>query len=224
MKNIQVIDGAINATYAICTAEDDQFDIIFPDGKDIEFIGDLFDRVGDTLADKVAGSLWQRPVDKHFVDGIHGTLIYEQIAKRDYFRSKRSTELDRVDTVAYRWLRKSAMATASSRTGKYLHVQISDDRPESDYPIFAVTRPEFALIFPDGADMEFEGDFVKRHGWLRGHKLLYRVFGRRIPKTMVRGIHGMLFRGGDSRKEIFPTKRSSEELTYAQRLHLEGAD
>jgi len=219
MKNIQVIDGADNATYAICAAEDDQFDIIFPGGTDMEFIGDLFDRVGDAAADRVAGSLWNHVVPKDLVIGIHGTLIYEQFVKRDYFLSKRSTELDRVDSVSYRWLRASATAE-TCQVDKLLHVQVADDRPEADYPVFAVTRAEFEDIFPNGADMEFESDLIARLGSTRGNDLLYRIFGRRIPKATVSGIHGVFFRGNESRKRMFPTKRSSEEIFYADGVHL----
>jgi len=218
VKNIQVIDGADNATYAICAAEDDQFDIIFPGGADMEFIGDLFDRVGDAVADSVAGSLWHHVVHKESVEGIHGTLIYEQFVKRGYFLSKQSTEIDRVDSVAYRWLRTPSPETLRL-VNKYLHVQLVDERPETDYPVFAVTRAEFEEIFPNAADMEFESDLMVRLGPTRGSELLYRIFGRRVPKTTVRGIHGMFFRGSESRKAMFPTKRSTEELLYADSVH-----
>lgn len=38
MRNIQVIDGAINAVYDIFCAADEAFDLIFPSGQDVAFI------------------------------------------------------------------------------------------------------------------------------------------------------------------------------------------
>ena len=41
MKNIQVIDGALNAVYDIFSATDEEFALIFPDGQDVAFIGEV---------------------------------------------------------------------------------------------------------------------------------------------------------------------------------------
>ena len=35
MKNIQIIDGARNATFSIFQATDEAFEAIFPDGRDM---------------------------------------------------------------------------------------------------------------------------------------------------------------------------------------------
>lgn len=43
VKNIQVIDGADNCTYNIYAATEEEFDDIFPNGADVEFIEDYFD-------------------------------------------------------------------------------------------------------------------------------------------------------------------------------------
>jgi hypothetical protein len=40
-KNIQVIDGAINCHYPIYSIEEEYFNLIFPNGQDIEFIDDF---------------------------------------------------------------------------------------------------------------------------------------------------------------------------------------
>jgi len=223
MKHIQVIDDARNATYEIFAAEDEEFIALFPHGADMEFVDDAIDRLGQSAAATVLEALWSRPIGKESAEGVHGTLIYGLPAKRAYFPSKRSTEFDRVDEPGFRWMRKSAKAAAAATSGNYFHVQVMDDRPESDYPVFAVTRSQFDLIFPAAADMEFEDDLVNRLGWLRGHKLLFRVFGRRVPKCNVRGINGTIYRGYDSKREVFPTKRSHDELSLAdcQRLMAE---
>ena len=42
MKNIQIIDGAINCVYDIFEATDDEFKLIFPAGQDIAFIDEVW--------------------------------------------------------------------------------------------------------------------------------------------------------------------------------------
>ena len=77
MKNVQIIDGAPNATFSIFQATDDQFAAIFPDGCDMELVEDLFERLGDETATDVLAPLWARPILKRDAMGIHGTLYYD---------------------------------------------------------------------------------------------------------------------------------------------------
>jgi hypothetical protein len=44
MKNIQVIDGAINSVYDIFSATEDEFSLIFPEGQDVAFIDEVMAR------------------------------------------------------------------------------------------------------------------------------------------------------------------------------------
>ena len=44
VKNIQVIDGALNAVYDIFQATDEEFALIFPPGQDIAFIDEVIAR------------------------------------------------------------------------------------------------------------------------------------------------------------------------------------
>lgn len=76
MKNIQIIDGANNATFSIFQATDEEFAAIFPGDLDMELVEDLFDRLGDEAAAKVLAPLWNRPILKRDAMGIHGTLYY----------------------------------------------------------------------------------------------------------------------------------------------------
>lgn len=77
MKNVQVIDRADNATFSVFQATDDEFSVLFPAlGQDIELIEEVMDRIGEEQASKVLGDLWQRPILKREVHGIHGTLYY----------------------------------------------------------------------------------------------------------------------------------------------------
>jgi hypothetical protein len=93
MKNIQVIDGAINTAYNIYAATDEQFEEIFPNGADIEFIEDLIERVGEKRAGELVSPLWPRLLKKHEVVGIHGTLFYElRDEKRGLYPNKRFSD------------------------------------------------------------------------------------------------------------------------------------
>ena len=95
MKNIQIIDGALNATFSIFQATEDEFAIIFPDGRDMEIAEDLVERVGEDEANRVLGALWERPILKREVAGIHGTLFYGADERREFLPpSMRETDWD----------------------------------------------------------------------------------------------------------------------------------
>ncbi|MGY3582421.1 hypothetical protein ACVIGB_000655 [Bradyrhizobium sp. USDA 4341] len=51
MKNIQVIDGAQNATFSIFQATDEEFELLFPGGTDVAFREDIEERL-DQIADR----------------------------------------------------------------------------------------------------------------------------------------------------------------------------
>jgi hypothetical protein len=95
MKNVQVIDGAENATFSIFQATDAEFEVIFPEGRDIELAEDFFDRLGEAKAREIIEPLWDRPVLKRDALGIHGTLFYGWESRRKYLLlSKREVDLD----------------------------------------------------------------------------------------------------------------------------------
>lgn len=95
MKNIQIIDGAVNATFSVFQATPTEFDAIFPDGRDIELIEDLVERLGEEIADAVLTPLWERPILKCDALGIHGTLFYDNDGRRDHIPpSKREVDWD----------------------------------------------------------------------------------------------------------------------------------
>lgn len=95
MKNIQVIDGAANATFSVFQATEEEYAAIFPDGRDIELVEDLTERLGDETADRVLAPLWNRPVLKRDALGIHGTLFYDNEHRRRHIpQSKREVDWD----------------------------------------------------------------------------------------------------------------------------------
>jgi hypothetical protein len=97
MKNIQIIDGAENATFSVFQATEAEFEAIFPDGRDIELADDLFERLGEARARKVVEPMWDRPILKRDALGIHGTLFYGWERRRKHLpTSKREVDLDPV--------------------------------------------------------------------------------------------------------------------------------
>lgn len=113
MKNIQVFDGASNATFSVFQATDEEFAAMFPlPGQDIEFIEDAIRRLGGD-ADRFICPMWQRPIRKSDAKGIHGTLFYEWREKKHYFpKSKRE-----IDTPTA-WINQSQRDLFRSLGGK----------------------------------------------------------------------------------------------------------
>jgi len=95
MKNIQIIDGAVNATFSLFQATKEEFDAIFPDGRDLELVEDLIERLGEKAAGAALTPLWDRPILKRDAVGIHGTLFYDNERRRGYIPpSKREVDWD----------------------------------------------------------------------------------------------------------------------------------
>ncbi len=93
MKNIQIIEPSTNCKYEIYAATDDEFDLIFPNGADIEFIEDFLKRVGNRKLIEITKNIWARPIEKQAVQGIHGTLFYQmRKLKRGYYPNKRFSD------------------------------------------------------------------------------------------------------------------------------------
>jgi len=93
VKNIQVIDGADNCTYNLYAATEEEFEEIFPNGANVEFIEDYFDRVGEKRAIEITSNLWKRLVNKGEAQGIHGTLFYQLLHKKRYYPTKKESEM-----------------------------------------------------------------------------------------------------------------------------------
>jgi hypothetical protein len=86
VKNIQIIDGADNATYSIFQATNEEFESIFPGpGQDIEVVEEYVCRVGESEAGTTLAKLWERPIHKRDVQGLHGTLYFDYKEKVKMF-------------------------------------------------------------------------------------------------------------------------------------------
>lgn len=96
MKNIQIIDLALNATFSVFQATEDEFAAVFPaDGQDMEFVEDFLQRCGQEKGGRILERIWERPILKRDTQGIHGTLYYEYADRRQYLpATKRETDWD----------------------------------------------------------------------------------------------------------------------------------
>lgn len=92
MKNIQVIDSALNAVYDIFAATEEEFALIFPPGQDVAFIDEVLARGPRESLDSAFMRIWQRRVLKREVMGIHGLLFYELGQKKQYYPTRKDEE------------------------------------------------------------------------------------------------------------------------------------
>jgi hypothetical protein len=96
LRNIQIIDGANNATFSVFQATDIEFAQIFPAAdQDMEIANDFVHRVGEAQAKLTFDAICERPILKRDANGIHGTLYFNYDSKRRHMpRSKREVDLD----------------------------------------------------------------------------------------------------------------------------------
>lgn len=94
LKNIQIIDRAVNATFSLFQATDAEFAAIFSGaGQDIELVEDFTERVGEEQALRILSPVWERPILTREAQGIHGTLYYEYADRKRYLpASKREVD------------------------------------------------------------------------------------------------------------------------------------
>jgi len=95
MKNIQVIDGALNCTFSIFQATEEEFALLFPEPRqDIQYAEDLALLPRQDEVEAALGRLWERPIRKQDALGIHGTLFYQLERYKTYYRAKREDAVD----------------------------------------------------------------------------------------------------------------------------------
>jgi hypothetical protein len=92
MKNIQVIDGAINSVFDIFASTEAEFSLIFPAGHDIAFIEEVYKREEPKALEEALGNIWKRRIRKVDVNGIHGLLFYDLENKKIYYPTRKDEE------------------------------------------------------------------------------------------------------------------------------------
>ncbi len=92
------------------------------------------------------------------------------------------------------------------------NIQVIEPAENCKYEIYAATDEEFALFFPDGADIEFIEDFIKRVGKHKAGAIGGELWKRPVEKANAQGIHGTLFyQLKKMKKEYYPNKRFSDD-------------
>ena len=92
MKNIQVIDGAVNSVYDIFQATNEEFSLIFPPGEDVAFINEVYGRGPGEALGAAFEQIWKRRIPKRDAMGIHGILFFELDVKMKYYPTRRDEE------------------------------------------------------------------------------------------------------------------------------------
>ncbi len=105
MKNVQIIDGALNAEFAVYQFNDDQFESIFPSpDQNIEFVEDVEGRLSDEEFDKAFAGVWDRKLKKSEIRGIHGTLFYGMKKRARFYPNKKESDLFLINYKPFEWL------------------------------------------------------------------------------------------------------------------------
>ena len=92
------------------------------------------------------------------------------------------------------------------------NVLVIDKAENSVYDIFGVADDVFALIFPKGTDIAFAEDLRRHRQSGRIWRGLGEAWRHRVPKALVRGIHGTLFYELEHKRQYYPTRRDEEAI------------
>ncbi len=207
VKYIQVIDRADNCYYPVYSVPETEYLELFPNGQDIEFNDELFDRLGSERANSILIPAWKNEIDdKSKIEGLHGTIFYQLEFKKSYYPTKKEDEMQNCPT----FLRP--YSSDQDQLGM-LFTQIVTSVENDVYGLYALTPAEHALIFLDGCNVEFDDDLKTRLGVDRCSKLLDDIYSRRMRKPKIRGIHGTLFVDFSAKKKFYPTKIEAEMVT-----------
>ena len=79
MKNIEIVDGALNSRFEIYTVEDELFQRLFPGGTDEMYLEDLDENLQNDPA--FWDRIYAQEVNRQKVQGIHGILHTHPRAK-----------------------------------------------------------------------------------------------------------------------------------------------
>ena len=92
------------------------------------------------------------------------------------------------------------------------NVQVIDGAENCVYDVFAATEEEFAVIFPAGQDIAFIDEVFSRANRPQLDQTLAALWTRRLRKSDVQGIHGILFYQLEHKKIYYPTRRDEDAI------------
>lgn len=90
------------------------------------------------------------------------------------------------------------------------NIQVIDGADNCVYDIFAATEEEFELIFPPGQDVAFIDEVMSRGSADALDLAFSRIWQRRLRKSDVVGIHGLLFYELEHKKQYYPARVDEE--------------
>lgn len=96
MKNVQIVDDGANCTFPLFQFTEEQFALIFGRaGQNIAFAEDVDADLSEAELALAFEGVWERPVPKAEVSGLHGTLFYGFVDRKQYFPlSRRECDWD----------------------------------------------------------------------------------------------------------------------------------
>lgn len=92
------------------------------------------------------------------------------------------------------------------------NIQVIGKAESGVYDVFGVDEQVFDLIFPNGTDIAFAEDLKRHPAVKRIAAGLEDAWKKRIPKRLVRGIHGTLFYELQQKRQYYPTLRDEEAI------------
>jgi hypothetical protein len=100
MRNFQIIDDATNCSFSIYAISNNDFSDLFPNQRDIEFLDDAMERLGEAAVGRIMRSTWKSLQQKPLVQGIHGTLFIGKghAHRKQLYPNKKETDLDRTNS------------------------------------------------------------------------------------------------------------------------------
>ena len=84
------------------------------------------------------------------------------------------------------------------------NILIVDGAENCVYDIFRASDQCFDLIFGEETDIAFIEDLENRDNWAEISSFLNQIWSERIPKKIVKGIHGTIFYGLLNKKKYYP--------------------
>lgn len=92
------------------------------------------------------------------------------------------------------------------------NIQIIDGAENCVYDIFKSTDEEFSLIFPTGTDIAFIEEVYARGDEAILDNAFNNIWQRRIKKSEVDGIHGIIFYELPQKMFFYPTRKDEEAV------------
>jgi len=90
------------------------------------------------------------------------------------------------------------------------NIQVIDGADNCVDDVFAATDEEFALVFPAGDDIAFIDEVFDRVPSAMLDQAFNNIWTRRLVKSEVVSIHGLLFYELEKKKRYYPTRRDED--------------